>query len=56
MEAEQRAPFVRGYWAVENDLYRVLDMIFRDDECRLRTQNAPVNFATTKPIATNDQY
>jgi predicted transposase YbfD/YdcC len=28
-------------------------MVFRDDECRIRTQNAPVNFATIKHIATN---
>jgi hypothetical protein len=27
--------------------------VFRDDECRMRKQNAPVNFATIKPIATN---
>ncbi len=53
MDAQQLAPFVRGHWAVENSLHWVLDMVFRDDECRIRTENAPVNFATIKHIATN---
>jgi predicted transposase YbfD/YdcC len=53
MDAERLAPFVRGHWAVENSLHWVMDMVFRDDECRIRTQNAPVNFATIKHIATN---
>jgi predicted transposase YbfD/YdcC len=53
MDAERLGPFVRGHWAVENSLHWVLDMVFRDDECRMRTQNAPVNFATIKHIASN---
>ena len=32
---------------------RCLDMVFRDDECRMRMQNAPVNFANIKHIASN---
>jgi hypothetical protein len=31
----------------------VLDMIFRDDECRLRTNHAPANFTTIKHMALN---
>ena len=30
-----------------------MDMVFRDDECRIRTANAPVNFATVKHMASN---
>ncbi len=36
---------------IENGLHWVLDMIFRDDECRVRTDNAPANLATIKHIA-----
>ena len=36
---------------VENGLHWVLDMIFRDDECRVRTDNAPFNLAIVKHIA-----
>ena len=38
MDAERLGPFVRGRWAVENSLHWVLDMVFRDDECRMRAQ------------------
>ena len=30
-----------------------MDMVFRDDECRVRTENAPANFATVKHMAQN---
>jgi len=38
------APIVRGHWAIENSLHWVMDMVFRDDECRLRTDHAPANY------------
>ncbi len=34
-------PIVRSHWAIENSLHWILDMVFRDDECRLRTDHAP---------------
>ena len=39
--ANQIGPMIRGHWMIENGLHWVLDMIFRDDECRVRTDNAP---------------
>jgi len=46
-------PLVRGHWAVENSLHWILDCVFRDDECRLRTDYAPANFTTIKHMALN---
>jgi predicted transposase YbfD/YdcC len=46
-------PIVRRHWAVENSLHWVMDMIFRDDECRVRTDHAPANFCTIKHMAQN---
>ncbi len=46
-------PFVRSHWAIENSLHWVMDMIFRDDACRVRTDHAPANFTTIKHIAHN---
>jgi len=46
-------PAVRGHWAIENSLHWVLDMLFRDDECRVRTNHAPANFTTIKHMAHN---
>ena len=51
--AEQVAPAIRGHWAVENSLHWVMDLTFRDDECRVRTDNAPANFAVIKHMAHN---
>jgi len=51
--ADTIAPIVRSHWAVENSLHWVMDMVFRDDECRLRTDHAPANFATIKHMAHN---
>jgi predicted transposase YbfD/YdcC len=51
--ADQLGPIIRSHWAVENSLHWVMDMVFRDDECRVRTDHAPANFTTLKHMATN---
>ena len=45
----QLGPVVRSHWAIENSLHWVMDMIFRDDECRIRTEHAP---PTSPPSST----
>jgi predicted transposase YbfD/YdcC len=49
----QVAPAIRGHWMIENGLHWVMDMMFRDDECRIRTDNAPANFTAIKHMALN---
>jgi predicted transposase YbfD/YdcC len=51
--ASQIGAYVRDHWAVENSLHWILDCVFRDDECRLRTDHAPANFTTIKHMALN---
>ena len=51
--ARELGPVIRSHWAVENSLHWVMDMIFRDDECRVRTNHAPANFTTLKHMAHN---
>jgi predicted transposase YbfD/YdcC len=53
MVAALLGPVVRSHWAIENSLHWVMDMMFRDDECRVRTDHAPANFTTIKHIAHN---
>jgi len=53
LSAEELGPIIRSHWAVENSLHWVMDMVFRDDECRLRTDHAPANFTTIKHMAHN---
>ena len=51
--ASMMAPVVRAHWAIENSLHWVMDMVFRDDECRVRTDHAPANFCIIKHMAQN---
>jgi len=51
--AAQIGPAIRAHWMIENGLHWVLDMNFRDDECRVRTDHAPANFTTIKHMALN---
>jgi predicted transposase YbfD/YdcC len=53
MLAHLLGPVIRSHWAIENSLHWVMDMTFRDDECRVRTNNAPANFTTIKHMAHN---
>ena len=51
-DAVRQGDAIRSHWAVESHHW-VMDMVFRDDECRIRRDNAPANFATIKHIASN---
>ena len=53
MLAHLLGPVIRSHWAIENSLHWVMDMVFRDDECRVRTNHAPANFTTIKHMAHN---
>ena len=47
------ADAVRSHWRIENSLHWVLDIAFREDECRIRKDHAPQNFAVLRHIALN---
>ncbi len=51
--AEEMATFIRNHWQIENSLHWVMDVTFRQDDCRIRTGNAAANFATIKHAAIN---
>jgi predicted transposase YbfD/YdcC len=45
MGVKQFARAIRSHWGVENGCHWSLDMIYRDDESRIRTENLRENFA-----------
>ena len=51
--AELLSTAVRAHWGVENSVHWVLDVVFREDECRMRMGNSPENFAILRRIALN---
>ncbi|MEH1938857.1 MAG: ISAs1 family transposase [Nostoc sp.] len=50
---EQFANSIRSHWGVENSLHWILDVALREDDCRIRKDNAPQNFAILRHIAVN---
>lgn len=47
------AKAVRGHWSVENSCHWVLDVIFREDDCRVRTGHAAENLGLVRRLANN---
>lgn len=44
---------VRKHWHIENKLHWILDVIFKEDYCRVRTGNGAENLSTIRKIAIN---
>jgi len=53
MTAREFAMCKRGHWSVENSLHWVLDMVFREDESRARTDNSAENLNVFRQMAFN---
>ncbi|NPV68479.1 MAG: ISAs1 family transposase, partial [Anaerolineae bacterium] len=52
-EAEPLLDATRFHWAVENSLHWVLDVIFREDDARVRLGHAAHNMAILRQLALN---
>jgi len=51
LSAARFAGAVRGHWSIENNLHWQLDVSFREDQCRVRTDNAPANLSVIRRFA-----
>jgi predicted transposase YbfD/YdcC len=49
--AEEFLKYIRGHWSIENQLHWMLDIVFREDECRVRTGNAALNLNILRKMA-----
>ena len=51
--AQAAAEAVRGHWGIENQLHWVLDVVFNDDQSRLRKGHGAQNMAVVRHFAIN---
>jgi predicted transposase YbfD/YdcC len=51
--AQKFANSIRSHWGIENSLHWILDVALNEDDCRIRKDNAPQNFAVLRHIAVN---
>ena len=48
--AEELGSAARGHWGIENGLHWVLDVIFREDDCRLKDRRAAENLGMLRRV------
>jgi predicted transposase YbfD/YdcC len=53
LRAKSALSVVRSHWGLENELHWVLDVAFREDDCRVRAGYAAENFAVMRHITLN---
>ena len=51
--AKRLAEAIRGHWSIENNLHWMLDVVFREDDCRVRVGNAAENLSRLRRMALN---
>jgi len=52
-DAERLMYAIRAHWSVENNFHWTLDVVFREDDARLRVLNGAENFAILRRFALN---
>lgn len=52
-DAKRLGALVRGHWGIENQVHWILDIAFREDECRIRKDHGPTNMGFLRKLALN---
>jgi predicted transposase YbfD/YdcC len=52
-DAKRAADAVRGHWGIENSSHWILDVVFDEDDSRVRVGNAPENLALLRKLTHN---
>jgi predicted transposase YbfD/YdcC len=56
LDAATFARAVRAHWGIENRLHWMLDVVFNDDQTRLRTGHGPENMAVVRHMAITGSF
>lgn len=52
-DADRLLAAIRAHWSIENNFHWTLDVVFREDDARLRVENGAENFAILRHFALN---
>jgi|SRR6185503_3649272 len=52
-QAQRLLEATREHWGIENSVHWVLDVVYREDECRVRLEHAPENLSTLRHLTLN---
>lgn len=52
-EAGRLLGAARSHWGIENGVHWVLDVVFREDECRVRRDHGGANLSVLRHLALN---
>jgi len=53
LDAKRTAGIIRSHWGIENRVHWILDVVFNEDQCPIRRENGPENFARLRRIVLN---
>lgn len=53
LTAEDSILVTRQHWGIENQLHRVKDVQFGEDDSKIKTQNAPINLSRLRDLVIN---
>jgi predicted transposase YbfD/YdcC len=51
LDARRMQEIIRGHWSIENSCHWILDVVFREDDSRVRAGNAAQNLALIRKLA-----
>jgi predicted transposase YbfD/YdcC len=49
--AEEFLKYIRGHWSIENQMHWMLDVVFREDDCRVRRGHGVLNLNILRKLA-----
>ena len=53
LDAARTAEAIRHHWGIENQVHWVLDVVFNEDQSRIRRENGPENFSRLRRMVLN---